>query len=142
MSKIMVAIDGSISAERALDFAAGLARTLGRTLLIVTISDELTGAEINELSRNRATTADTLGSLSEQLLADARVRAEQIGVSDIQTISNPGEVVQGIIHVVQHEKPDVLVVGRRGHGRLAELLLGSVSHKLVSLAPCPVVVVP
>jgi len=33
-------------------------------------------------------------------------------------------------------------VGRRGQGRLAGLLLGSVSQKLVSLAPCIVVVVP
>jgi nucleotide-binding universal stress UspA family protein len=36
----------------------------------------------------------------------------------------------------------MLVLGRRGRGRLAGLLLGSVSQKLASLAPCSVVIVP
>jgi len=37
---------------------------------------------------------------------------------------------------------DAIVAGKRGRGQLSGLLLGSVSQKLVTLAPCPVVIVP
>lgn len=47
-----------------------------------------------------------------------------------------------IIEAAERGNADAIVIGRRGRGRLAGLLLGSVSQKVVTLAPCPVVVVP
>jgi nucleotide-binding universal stress UspA family protein len=47
-----------------------------------------------------------------------------------------------LIDIAKDGPVDKIVVGRRGRGELAGLLLGSVSQKLVSLAPCAVVVAP
>jgi nucleotide-binding universal stress UspA family protein len=42
--------------------------------------------------------------------------------------------------VAQRENADLIVVGSRGHGRLAGLLLGSVAQKVIAHASCPVLV--
>ena len=53
-----------------------------------------------------------------------------------------GPVAETIIEIAREEGADAIVVGKRGHGRVAGLLLGSVSQKVVCEAFCPVVVAP
>jgi nucleotide-binding universal stress UspA family protein len=47
-----------------------------------------------------------------------------------------------LLDIAASHSAKMVVVGRRGRGQLAGWLLGSISQKLVSLAPCAVVVVP
>ena len=56
--------------------------------------------------------------------------------------SRTGEAAPTIIDIARGKGADTIVVGRRGAGRVAGLLLGSVLQKLVSLSPLPVIVVP
>jgi nucleotide-binding universal stress UspA family protein len=56
--------------------------------------------------------------------------------------SRIGDVAQTIVEIAQEKNAENIVVGKRGVGRIAGLLLGSVSQKIVSLAPRPVTVVP
>jgi hypothetical protein len=69
-------------------------------------------------------------------------RPWRAGATTIQLESRTGEVAQTIIDIAQEKQADAIVVGRRGAGLVAGLLLGSVSQKLVSLAPLPVIVIP
>jgi nucleotide-binding universal stress UspA family protein len=52
-----------------------------------------------------------------------------------------GRTAPEILRVADEVKPAFLVVGRRGLGRIGEMLLGSVSDKLIRQAPVPVMVV-
>ena len=72
----------------------------------------------------------------------AEQRAAEIGVSTIQLESQRGDAAKWIIDIARRDRVDVTVLGKRGLGRLPGLLLGSVSQKVVTIAPIPVIVVP
>lgn len=141
MKKILVGYDGSSSADRAVAWAASLANATSAGLLILTILEQ--SAELQEFSRAEgATVGDVLESLAQRRLADARRIAEKSGTKLAATEMRLGDPTQAILDCACASKVDVVVLGKRGRGRLEGLLVGSVSQKVVSLCACPVVVVP
>ena len=81
-------------------------------------------------------------SLSAETLTEARDRARSAGAGTIELESRTGEAAPTIIDIAREKGAEAIVIGRRGIGQVAGLLLGSVSQKLVSLAPLPVIVIP
>jgi nucleotide-binding universal stress UspA family protein len=142
MRRIMVATDGSSGANRAVDLAAELAEAVAGDLLIATVADSLLAEEAQQLARAEGGLGDALESLTSQTLRAAEVRARRLGVSRIELRTGGGDVAQSLIDIARGNSVEIIVLGRRGRGQLAGLLLGSVSQKLVSLAPCAVAVVP
>jgi len=142
MSPIVVATDDSPGANRAVDAAARLAKATGSPLVILTVGGNITGAELRELASAGGDLTERLEAAANEILNRARLRAAGGGVSDIRVNTGWGDPTEAIIEIVAREKADILVVGRRGRGPLSGLLLGSVSQKLASLAPCKVLVVP
>jgi nucleotide-binding universal stress UspA family protein len=145
MACILVATDGSEGADRAVDYAAHLAKADGAELLIVHIIGGY-GVPDNvfrQFTRSeQAWLREQLESVSKHILNAARERARGIGVATIFLESRTGDVASTIIEIAQEKNVESIVVGKRGVGRIAALLLGSVSQKIVSLAPKPVTVIP
>lgn len=140
---IIAATDGSEVANRALVVAAGLAKSNDAKLLIVNVSEiEFSNEEIDLLDRLHVTEGDALEQVSLGILTRAKAVAQNHGVANIQTMSGGGDPAKVLIEIAKREQADAIVVGRRGRGQLAGLLLGSVSQKLSCHAPCTVVVVP
>ena len=145
MRCILVATDGSKSANRAVDAAAQFAKSFDAKLLIVNAIDAgvLSSDELNSFRKVEGISlGEALASLSSQILMDAESQARKHGLTNIVTQSREGDAAQAVMEIVREKGADAIVVGRRGRSQLVGLLLGSILQKLVTHAPCMVVVVP
>jgi nucleotide-binding universal stress UspA family protein len=145
MRCILAATDGSESANRAIDVAAQLAQRFDATLLIVNAvnHDVLSTAEMNKYRQVEGISlGEALASMSSDILMQAERQARKHGLTSVKTESREGDAAQVVTEIMRETGVDAVVVGRRGRGQVAGLLLGSISQKLVTLAPCMVIVVP
>ena len=136
--KVLLAVDGSEHALHSARTAADLARTMNsKEFRIVVVYDFI---------------PPYLGEPNMQYAIDARMEESKVIMQKaIETVGNipceihtefiEGSPAEAIIDVATTRKSDVIVIGSRGHGTLAGLLLGSTSQKVVAHAPCPVLVV-
>jgi nucleotide-binding universal stress UspA family protein len=134
---IVVGYDGSESSERALDWAVDEARLRGAELEIV--SAWAVPAYVYAHGYEPAVSVDNDVRVPvEKLLDDTATRLSDTGI-EIRTDATGGQAAD--VLVAASEDADLLVVGSRGHGGFAGLLLGSVSAQCAHHAHCPVVIV-
>lgn len=160
---ILVAIDGSDTAARALDAAIDLALKQGARLYIAHV--HLHGRPVEELERlaeiehivpeltahalpSAVPNAKTVGELlsgaehearvvsvmGDLILQRAKRRALDAGVEKVETYSASGDYADGILDAIDETGADLVVMGRRGLGKLRQMLLGSVTNKVVQHA--------
>ncbi len=142
---LVLATDGSDGAMRALAFAVPLAAAFEAELRLVTVipSMGLSRKDLREFSRaENVSLGDVLEGTAERILASAKSRASELGAHRLRTEAQTGDPAEMILGLAEREGVIGIVVGKRGWGPLRGMLLGSVSQKLVSLAACPVIVVP
>lgn len=146
MEKIIAGVDGSPSSLRAVALAADLASKYGAELVLVAVEHELSlalAAELETYVRQEhidVPVSELPTQHAENVLADARLRAQAKGAGKIAIRISRGDPAEEIIGAAHRERADLIVVGSRGHGRLAGLLLGSVAQKVLAHAPCAVLV--
>jgi nucleotide-binding universal stress UspA family protein len=139
-SCILVGIDGSPGGEAALRFALEEAHLRELSLRVVCAWEVRPTAYIGEAF---APTADAFLEAehhAEEVLRTALERTAPDAAVSVEALSVEGHPTTVLIE--QARDAALLVVGTRGHGATAGLLLGSVSQSIAHHAPCPLVIVP
>jgi nucleotide-binding universal stress UspA family protein len=146
--RIVVGVDGSEASNKALSWALAEARLRGDTVVALhawalpyPAPTALPGALLAPVEPGMAVEggmADALRKGAEDLLAHAVSRAGPAGVTIEQRLV---EAPAATALIEEAKGAELLVVGSRGHGGFAGLLLGSVSQQCANHAPCPVVIV-
>ena len=147
MERILVADDGSDTALKAVEIAADLAARTGAVLFTLAIVNpaEFRPADVEALTRSEALAEgeaiDRLVDAAAGYLDRCRAAAVRRGVVRFHAQKRTGnDPALEILDFAREHAIDLIVVGNRGRGRLSSLLLGSVSQRLASLAPCSVLI--
>jgi nucleotide-binding universal stress UspA family protein len=133
--KLLVAYDGSEHAMRAFDMAVAIAEADGAEIVVVSVALPAEPATMVE-------TTAAIESASEhykQQFAELRKKAEDRGVAVRFKIA-VGHVAEQIIRAATQEAADMIVMGHRGKSLVERWLLGSVSKRVISYAPCSVLI--
>jgi len=138
MAVIVVGVDGSEHADRALEFAAQEAVLRDARLVIVCAWEVPT-----MISPSGVPPPGYFEDLRDE--AESIVQAAVARAAALQPrIAGEGKAIEGhpaAVILQEAEHADMIVVGSRGRGGFASLLLGSVTQQVVHHALCPVVVV-
>jgi nucleotide-binding universal stress UspA family protein len=148
IASILIAIDGSAHSMKAVDVDSEIAAPLKAKLVLLNVAKPDKAIEAmrqfakTEHSTNRdADIIDILKRGAEEMLKQAAAKARAAGVEDIKIEVMEGPVARTVVARAKHHNVDMIVVGSRGLGDLEGLLRGGVSHRVETLAKCPVLVV-
>ncbi|MBI3964441.1 MAG: universal stress protein [Chloroflexi bacterium] len=137
--RILVGIDGSPDAMKALHAAIVLARTTtGRIRALAVCEPVVVGSKSTEAEEE--VTGAERAHLEESLSEARRIAADQGGI-EITTELRTGNVAQEIIRVAREGWFDLIALGAHGQRPTDEFLLGTTSDRVARHAPCSVLIV-
>ena len=171
INKIVISVDGSEGAERAVAFAASIASKAQAAIVLIhvllrsvpngemreiacrlgfldSVRDEMEKSMVPKLAAARAGAGvaiydvldDTLKLFGNRILdhAAALITDKTLSISKQIADDDPATA---ILHCIEKEQADMVVVASRGLGPMVGLIVGSVSQKLVQSAPCACLIV-
>lgn len=141
--RIVVALDGSPTSDRALDEAIGLGRQHGAELLLLHVTEEplpLTGEAQWVMLQ---IPPEVYAKIGEELLERARLKVVQAGLEvEVKRVDAAGRRMGKVIaEQAGHWRGDLLVIGTHGRRGIDRLLLGSVAEAVIRAADMPVLLI-
>lgn len=144
---ILISTDGSETAAKGLDHGLALAKALGATVVIVTVTESfpiyaasaggawVAPAELNE------SFAENQKSIADSILAEAKAVADRAGVAAHLLHVPESRPAEAIVKVAEERNCGLICMGSHGRRGLGRLLLGSQTAEVLAHSTIPVLVV-
>ncbi|MCW4151978.1 universal stress protein [Halomonas sp. 18H] len=145
-NRIMVAVDGSKGAVKALEKAVALQQLTGAELYVLCVfkHHSLLEASLSMVRPDRLDIPDdALKDYATEIAVHAKTRATELGVpSDkIRAFVKGGRPSRTLVRFARKRECDLVVIGAQGTNGDKSLLLGSVAQRVAGSSHCPVMVV-
>ncbi len=136
-NRILLAIDGSEHSGTVLEKAIEYAKLLDTGIILVHCHEKF---PVNLGEPYRDSQIASIIRESEKLVAPfmQRLQSENIQVEDRLMEEPAGKIIPEVAEI---EKCDLIIMGSRGFSNLTNLIVGSVTTRVLQTAPCPVLVV-
>ncbi len=137
--RVLLALDGSFAADAARQAVRSLHLPTGSLVDVIGVVGP-TSDSMTPVAPDTDASAIDRGERLERVVdgAVASLRGADLVVTGTIAVGRPASV---IVEIATGRRAELIVVGNRGRGPLASMLLGSVSAEVVDHAPCPVLVV-
>lgn len=147
--KFLVAIDGSDHGWKAVDLAADFAKAADAELILLhVVPREPIPEALGRIAQTEHVPVDEeraryrySKALGDKITSEAETRARTSGVNRVVTRVAEGSPANEIVAVAEASGVGMIFLGSRGLSDVKGLLMGSVSHKVMHLAPCTCVAV-
>jgi nucleotide-binding universal stress UspA family protein len=143
LERILVAVDGSDHAREAVKLAVTMADKFNSELLVLCVyrhHSQLEASMSMVRPEEPELLEDSMREFAGNVVEDAKKLATDLGAKKVRGFIKSGPPARTIVGFAKEKEAGLIVLGSRGLGDIERFLLGSVSHKVTSLAECPVLV--
>jgi nucleotide-binding universal stress UspA family protein len=141
--RILVPVDGSETATKAMVTALQLARDSGGQVHLVHVVEGMTPLAADPYGAYSGEVIEIMRQSGSKILEDALQVAKAAGVpADTELFDNFGErLAEVVADAATRFKADLIVVGTHGRRGLGRMMLGSGAEQIIRLSPVPVLVI-
>jgi nucleotide-binding universal stress UspA family protein len=152
MKKILVAVDGSQSAQKAAKKAAEIAQSLDAEVTLIHVYTETAQVPVNQFNEVASyLSAETLENVMQQQEDTIKAKRQRILDEDAEFFEEKGikpekvllhgDPADEVCDYAEENNFDLIIVADKGHGKVERFLLGSISDKIVRHSKKTVMVV-
>ena len=146
IKNILVPVDGSGHAKKAVQYASDLALKYNAGVhLIHVVHEPKIPEELLEYIKGENIKESPsyvyLQRIGQKIMGAAEKEVKDKGVKDVHTVVVEGDPADMILDYARKAGTDMIVIGSRGLGKVESIVLGSVSNKVCHMADCTCVTV-